>query len=274
MADARIENTGVNADYSFSDASRNMSAAKNAQWVDPTLDPNMFRKPDFLVYIFSVADKELIRELPPQLKRLIVKKSADGKTPELVTTIPHPFNQPDVDENGRQIARYHDGRRIAMDIVNPSNTTLNQDAKLDPKNVFAEGNDYGKLGVFWSLNNPPSAEEVEAAVLRKENHYRNLLQQAQVLASSNPKALHEQLTDAHHMAADHFGLTFEWHSVPKRLVECEICQEYIKNKALPFHALQSVPGVLCVRDWDRTIAAGVKKESDRPKQRKEKEVEV
>jgi hypothetical protein len=65
-----------------------------------------------------------------------------------------------------------DGRRVAMDIINPDNFGIDQNAC---QYSISQGADLGKLGVFWSLNNPPLKFEIDAAVARMEKHYTSLL---------------------------------------------------------------------------------------------------
>ena len=71
-----------------------------------------------------------------------------------------------------------DGRRMAMDIINPDNWTLDQDAVLTHSDSV--GQNIGRLGVCWSLNEEPTEAELAAATRRLETHYRNLLTEAGV----------------------------------------------------------------------------------------------
>src|SRR5580692_8270289 len=98
MAEARI-------DGELPAISKSMTDAEHGKFVDTSLDPNMFRKPDFFVFVYSVADSDLTREMPPQLSSV----SIPGRGKEryrLATQIPHPFNQPDLDANGKRICYY------------------------------------------------------------------------------------------------------------------------------------------------------------------------
>jgi hypothetical protein len=142
---------------------------------------------------------------------------------------------------------------------------MNQDATLAADKSFTEGNDYGKLGVFWSLNDPPTDEEVAKAIRRKETFYRKRLDQARALEASDPKSLYAFLTPTDHVAADYFGEEFTWHKVSVRPVSCPNCGESIKAVAA-YH--RNVDGVICVIDWKRTVEAGVKKMKDVPESKR------
>jgi hypothetical protein len=150
---------------------------------------------------------------------------------------------------------------------------MNQDATLAADKSFTEGNDYGKLGVFWSLNDPPTDEEVAKAIQRKEAFYRRRLNQARALEASSPKDLHLFLTPTDHIAVDYFARVYEseeqfsWHKVMVMPSKCPNCGESIKTN-VAFHASAALGGVLCVIDWKRAVEAGVKKLEDVPESKR------
>lgn len=274
MPDAAITGTSVDDRGQFNARSTAMSNAENNRNVSPFLDPSLYRKPEYHVFIYSVvdprpADMPLMRHQPPLTKNLRIKECPKGERYVLVTSLAHPVNQPDINPmNDQRVTYYSDARRVAQDIVNPSNLTLDQDAVLRAENVFSEGEDYGKLGVFWSLNNPPTDEEISKAVTRKENHYRSRLNRARVLETSDPKALNAALTITDHVAADYFGEEFSWHRTAKKPASCSNCGESIKE-GVAYH--RNVDGIICVIDWKRTVEAGVKAMADVPESKRWKE---
>jgi hypothetical protein len=266
MAEATIASTSVDESGHFNARSvRDTQAANQAIVGQDYVDPGQFRKPDYFVYVYSVVDPrpdnmKLRRSFPPLIPDLEIAE-AKGSRYVLVTTIASPVNQPLMKENGERYIDAHDARRLAMDIVNPENLTLDQDRKTQGLSR-AEGNDYGKLGVFWSLNNPPKEEEIRKAIDRKEAFYRARLDQARVIQTSNPKALDEYITATDHVAADYFALEFPWHQHLVKQETCPNCGEHIRPGA-KFH--QSVAlGVMCVLDWQAAVNAGVKKLEDVP----------
>lgn len=268
--DAAITQNSVGDDFAFNDRSRKMALAENTKFISPFLDPELTRKPEYFVYIYSVVDPRpdayhLTRNCPPLIRNLRIAELKPGEKFALVTTLPHPVNQPDVDTQDQRINHAHNAQRVAQDIVNPENVTMNQDAALAPEKTFTEGNDFGKLGVFWSLNNPPSEEEVAKAIKRKEAFYRKRLDQARALEASDPKSLYAYLTPTDHVAADYFGEEFSWHKVSRRPESCPNCGESVKANAA-YH--RNVDGVICVIDWKRTVEAGVKKMKDVPESKR------
>jgi hypothetical protein len=266
MPDAAITGTSVGEDFKFNQRSRSMSDSENLKYVSPFLDPELTRKPEYFVYVYSVVDPRpdgyhLIRNAPPLIHNLRIAELTPGERYTLVTKLPHPVNQAGVDTQEQRVNYAHNAQRVAQDIVNPENISLNQDASMRPEHQFTEGNDYGKLGVFWTLNNPPTDEEVAKAIKRKENFYRKRLDQARALEASSPKDLYAFLTPTDHVAADYFGEEFSWHKVSTRPASCPNCGEAMKAGAA-YH--RNVDGIICVVDWKRTVEAGVKKMEDVP----------
>lgn len=277
--DAAITGTSVNEDFSFTRRSRAMSDSENLKYFSPFLDPDQFRQPEYFVHVYSVVDPRpdgyhLIRNCPPLIRNLAINELTSGERYVKVQSIPHPVNQPDVNPaNEQRVTYYHNAQRVAQDIVNPENLTMNQDATLAADKSFTEGNDYGKLGVFWSLNDPPTAEEVAKAIKRKETFYQKRLNQARALEASDPKSLQLFLTPTDHVAVDYFARVYEsdeqfgWHKVMRMPDKCPNCGEAIK-KDVAFHASAALGGVLCIIDWKRAVEAGVKKLEDVPESKR------
>ena len=273
MPDVSITDFSAN-DGKFNKASRDMSQFEADKTTSPFLDPNVYREPAYFVYVYSVVDPrpanhKLVRHLPPLIPRLEIRECGPSDKWVLVTTIPHPINQQEIDTvSGERKASFHRAERAAMDIVNPSNRSLDQDAKDQIGAMSAIGDNYGNLGVFWSKNYPPTEAEINKAIARKESFYRDRTQQANNLQISNPKALQDWLTPTDHIAADylnlHFGMEFSWHQVPKRLVSCPNCGEQIKSLDIAFHPSAAFGGKACILDWKKAVDAGVVAKADVP----------
>ena len=189
-----------------------LSMANDKNGVVSYLDADILQKPSSFVYVFTVAKREFQVNLPPQLRSLSIPACGPKERYKLVTRLPQPFQQAcdETDRVGIRV-RTHDARKIAMDICNPSNTSLDQDMKLDPKFVLGSGNDLTRQGVFWSLNETPTEKEIAAAEGRRAKYYRGLLEHARTLELANPKELEFALTQDYHMAADFFGEERTWH---------------------------------------------------------------
>jgi hypothetical protein len=258
MAEATVQITNNN-----SPLGRSMQADMNARGNFQELDPTVYRKPEYHVYLYTISKKSFNVSLPPQLQKLNIRACEPNERYAIVATFPNPYNQIDRDENGNMITRYIDARRLCQDICNPNNFTLNQDAGSNADS-FSEGNDKSKKGVFWSLNNPPTEEEIKAAETRRDNYFRSLLEKARIVESSGNKAALEALiTSDYIMAANHFKKAVSWNEtlqVPQELTECPNCGESVK----PGRAYHSLDGVICVIDWQKAVAAGVKKYEDVP----------
>jgi len=109
------------------------------------------------------------------------------------------------------------GARIAMDIINPDNLSLDQD--LEVIGLTSIGRNLGERGVFWSYSNPPKKVEVDAAVARMEKHYLNLLEKLKALENTDPRALSAYITAEAHAAAEHFNYHPSWQPMTGSVAE-------------------------------------------------------
>lgn len=236
------------------DLSAAMTRANNIDWNFSTADYMLSREPDFYVHLFNIAKQEYKVSRLPIIKEMTIPARKEGEKYARVCRLPSPMKLPkgNVDSNDIDIVVI-DGRRMAMDIVHPDNLTLDQDAVITGS--FSVGQNLGKLGVFWSLNEEPTEAELAAATKRLEAHYRSLLTEARSVETSNPQALPAVLTPATHAAADYFRETFSWHKKEIRLENCPRCGTPA-NVGAPFHALEG--GGLCVGNWKAAVASGVR----------------
>jgi len=236
------------------DLSAAMTRANNVDWYFSTADYMLSRPADFHVYLFNIAKQEYKISRPPLIKEMVIPARKEGDKYAKVTSLPSPFKIPkgNIDSNDIDIVVL-DGRRMAMDIINPDNLSLDQDAVITGS--FSVGQNLGRLGVFWSTNEVPTEAELAAATRRLEAHYRSLLTDARSVEASNPAALPAVLTPATHAAADYFHETFNWHKKEIHLENCPRCGSQARVGAT-FHQLDG--GGLCIGDWDAAIKAGVR----------------
>lgn len=73
-----------------------------------------------------------------------------------------------------------DGRRAAMDLINPANLGVDQDQSPTFMSQFSQGNNYSRRGVFFSLHNPPLKKELRAAHKRMKTYYSDLMEKAKI----------------------------------------------------------------------------------------------
>lgn len=238
------------------DLSASYTKGQNDSYLNNNIDPGAFRKPDFYVYIYNVVNREFERRLPPHIPLLILKACPEGQEYVQVAKLSHPFEQGDRNvDTGEVLMRYHDARKIAQDIV--CSGAADMDAAAPE--ATAAGVDFRAKGLFWSLNNPPTAEEVKKANKRVEDFFRARLARNQALEYTNPKELQERLGEDDHLAAEYFGEEYSWHKArvrkqaPVAKVACPICGDDIMP-GVAFH--KDSEGEYCILDWKRAYEAG------------------
>ena len=100
----------------------------------------------------------------------------------VVTSLPVVMALPITDLEAEVINyRLMDGRRIAMDLINPSNLGLDQDWEFKGKNVWAIGNNLSERGVFFSTHNPPLKKDLKAAHKRLKAYYQDVVEKANIV---------------------------------------------------------------------------------------------
>lgn len=228
----------------------------NDHYLNNNIDPGAFRPPEYFVYIYSVSQKQFEVNRPPHIPRLILKGCREDKEYVECAKLAHPFEQSDRDvDNGEVRVRFHNASKIAIDILCPE--AVDMDSALAPG---ANTVDLRAQGLFWSRNNPPTAEEIKKAHGRREKYYRERLERATALEYTNPKELAERINEDDHLAADYFGEEYSWHK--KRVkkappvaakVDCPYCGESIKP-GVAFHKTDD--GEFCVLDWKRALESG------------------
>jgi hypothetical protein len=231
-----------------------MTKANNRNFNYTMQDYLYSRKPDFWVYLYNVSEQSFDVFRPPLFANIHIPGRTRGEVYVTAARLPSPLLAPqgsvDTDEISTQLL---DTRRVLMDVCNPDNLSLDQNSvTAKPTNI---GNNLSQRGVFWSLNNPPTEEEIKAATLRMEKHFNTVLEKMKALETSDPKALLEALSPEAHTAADYFGVETSWHGRRSKPMDCPQCGERIKQ-GVAFHKTDE--GGLCVLDWARTVKAGAR----------------
>jgi hypothetical protein len=183
------------------------------------------------VYIYNISP--FIHQKEHSIfKNIVIPKCPIGKPYVLAFSIPEKMVSTKVDVCMDQTYfSGFDGKRVAMDIINPNNFGLDQN--LDNMRYNNDGSDnLSKRGVFWSLSYPPKKEELAAAKKRLKEYYKNVLEKAEALAvlfpymfqfyrdkgynvnDANIMALkYLQIEPEHHAAADYMRVKTSWHPV-------------------------------------------------------------
>lgn len=235
--------------------------------VPSIFDPTMTARVEYWVYLYTIARRQYTVHQAPLVPTLVIPPCPEGQRYLFFQKFPHPFAQVDRDVLHGDLIFHdrgpgHDGRRVAMSICNPDNMTLDQDSyRKQPRGSrsmsLGVGTNLSEKGVFWSLNNPPTEEEIKAAETRVSEFYRRIFDEAQSLAVSNQAALQEFLSihgeDAH-IAADFYGAETSWHAKRIGTAACPYCGEQIPPGA-KYHK-NSALGKICVIDVTAAQAAG------------------
>jgi hypothetical protein len=119
-------------------------------------------------------------------------------------------------------------------------------------------------GLFRSWSNPPKPAEVQAAKKLFLGTLEGLVKEGNFIhAQGEKKGPDGQLIGSEHLwAAGLLGQTVEWSKGAKQMHDCPICSFPVPANAAVHYGPGGCGGVI---DWDKAIAAGLKKESDRPK---------
>lgn len=253
-----------------SDLSASMTKANNRSFNFNLQDYLYGRKPDFWVYLYNVSEQHYDVFRPPLFANLHIQERKRNEKYAIAARLPQPLLAPqgsvDSDEVTTQLM---DTRRVMMDICNPDNLTLDQEAVIST--ITNVGNNLSDRGVFWSLNGPgasdlnkdrleePTEAEVKAATKRLERFYNSVLEKMRELETSNPKELLERLGPEAHAAADYFGIETSWHGKRSKPMDCPNCGARVKE-GIAFH--KNEEGGICVIDWKRTIKSGARKMQD------------
>jgi hypothetical protein len=253
-------------------ASISASRFRDARYIDPVL----LRPPKRLVYLYTISKRDFVVSQPPLFPKLFVPACEPDQSYRLVATIPDPMLQADMEVWSEDIRVHgHNGCTVAQSLCNPDNYAARDyaDSAEDtraiitlqdalPTGGLGWGVNLNVQGVFWSLHNPPQKEEIAAAERRRERYYSRLIEQARQLELSDPRKLNDELNQDYHQAAEYFNLETSWHKTLIKRAECPLCGQGMKP-GVAIHALPD--GCGGVLDWDRAIAAGLRKAADRPK---------
>ena len=173
----------------------------NAEWskslnetnnlhMDLCLDQlNLLPKREGKVWIYNVSSQSY-KLSSSLIRRCTVPECPEGDDYVVVTSIPlviaHPKHQ--LDDNTTDYFLM-DGRRVAMDLINPSNLGIDQDKDCEwLSRTTAVGNDFSKRGVFFSTHNPPLKKELKAAHKRLKVYYTSIIERADIVRISSAAA--------------------------------------------------------------------------------------
>ena len=239
-----------------------VKAGPSAIW----LNPDEVRQTQYYVYVHSVSKRSF--EQPHGMYRNVIipacpKDKRYITVLKLAHPVQYPVHDPDKSNDPTQL-KVENAIRVALSIINPDyppvpDLTL-QEKELPVESQLSGGCDLARQGVFVSLNEVPTEEELQKAEARRLAYYKKIFGHANELFRTDPKALSQMLTIDHHMAADLFGQDTGWHNAVTPKIECPNCGEKIKE-GIAFHFSN---GTRCILDWKRAYLAGAVKKADVP----------
>lgn len=191
-----------------------------------------------VIYFYNISPVEHRISLPPNHPRGIIFPACPRDKPYVLakSAITHPFTEYREDQNNNRFPVYTDGYREATKILCPLNPGTDQD--WDDSATIHGGGNLFRLGVFWSVNNPPLPKELESARRRLELTYRTKVEEmVEIEASDGPDEARRRADKTAHAAAEYFGQSYSWHrsdlSQKKdgNKVDCGACGEKIQPSA-------------------------------------------
>lgn len=238
----------------------------SAHEVSLYLDPDQVRKPEYTVFLHSIS-KRSFEQPHPIYRNIIIPACPKDKRYITFMRINHPIMIATVDpDNASGPPKYifENAKRAALCVCNPSYVGLDLKAQDTPPPDWAQiasGEcNLTRQGVFASMNEIPTEDELKKAEDRRLAYYRMRFEEANGLLRSDPKKLQEVLGIDHHLAAEMFGQDVDWHKITTPKIECPNCGDKIKE-GIAFHYTN---GARCVLDWERAYLAGAVKKEDVP----------
>lgn len=203
-------------------------------------DPTAFRAavPKRPIYFYNVSTVEHTRRLPPNHPRGLLFQACPPDKPYVIcrTVLTHPFIEYREDTNNNRFPVETDGQREATKILCPMNPGIDQN--WDDAATLHTGGNLCKLGVFWSFNNPPLKEELEAARKRMIETYRKSIEKMVAIEASDGQDGARKAADrTAHAAAELFQQSYSWHrsDLTQRRddgkIDCGVCGEKIRETA-------------------------------------------
>lgn len=216
------------------------------------------------IYIYSVARKTFPMHHAYCKAPLI--GCLKGERYVLCTTIPDPPQQIaiDAERGGHRVEvepRDEAGWRVAIDILNPNNPSTNPYLQMSASQAaqYAVGQnvDLIRFGLFPSLNNPPTEEELLRAEKSRDDQYQADVDEAFQEQASNPQFFRRWLREHPDIgtAMEATGTEANWFQRQEMKMSCPNCGDKVKQ-GVAFH--KSSAGVLCIIDKERAAKAGVR----------------
>ena len=238
----------------------------NAREKSIYLDPDQMRRAEYTVYLHSIS-KRSFEQPHPIYRNVVIPACPKDKRYITFMLITHPVQIATVDPDnvsGPLKWFFENAKRAALCVCNPSyvgNDLDVQDKEIaNQYQIASSESNLTQQGVFASLNEIPTEEELKKAEGRRTAYYKRIFEEMNGLFRADPKTAQERLGTDHHLAAEMFAIDVDWHKLTTPKIECPNCGEKIKE-GIAFHR---VNGDLCVLDWERAYLSGAIKKDQVP----------
>lgn len=194
------------------------------------------------IYIFNVSDQRYIRHMGG-LGPYTILGCEPGERYSQPTKVPRIVQEPVPVDIRKMEIRENSGLEVVLNVIGI--------AAHQPR---AQGLD--KVGVFWSLQNPPLEEEIIAAENMRAENDHEMVRQADEFHNAGP-IMHVNITSQHRASLTRTNQKRPWGVDSINMEICPGCQSSI-NPGVVVHTCGAV------LNWDKAIELGIKKASDRP----------
>lgn len=230
------------------------------------LDPDQIRRSEYTVFLHTTS-KRAFEQPHPIYRNVVIPACPKDKRYLTFMKISHPITIPTVDPDnpaGPPKLIFENAKRAALCVCNPSYVGVDlaiQDRPIDLQYQIASSEcDLTRQGIFASLNEVPTEEELKKAESRRVAYYKQIFQKMNELWRADPKEAQNQLNLDHHLAAEMFAIDVDWHKISTPKIECPNCGEKIKE-GIAFHYSN---GTRCILDYERAWLAGAIKKEEVP----------
>lgn len=256
------ENSTIGTVWGFTDGpTQSLMRSKNPDHFDERM-PRMYPIHRH-IYLYSVARRDF--DVKHVYYNGTLRGCKNGERYVKCYSVPDPPQQIaiDAERGGKRVEvepRDEAGWRVAIDILNPNNPSLDPYYRPSPKAAAyystGQGVDLIKYGLFPSLNDPPTEEELKRAEAARDKTRQDLVDEAFQESANNPGTFRMWLKNNPDIydAMEALGIEADWMRKAEVKQACPNCGDSVKA-GIAFH--KSSAGVLCIIDPERAAKAGV-----------------
>ena len=189
-------------------------------------------------FIYNISAQAYRREMGGT-GNFLIKACPKGAPYSDPLEIAHPVVEEYASDNNRIMGQYFDAEEIAENIVRGG--------------IGGENNNLYDQGVFKTIHNPPTQEDVDTARARYTENCKRLVEAADQKYNTGDE---KGITLEQRRAAAFLRVNRNWNKAVVPMVECPNCQEYV-----PIGAATHACGA--VLDWNKAVKLGLKTPEER-----------